>query len=62
MSGRLPREVTQRIVADLARGHRPLSQIAARARVPVSTVEALRDHYGPAPEVLTRALIPWWHA
>ena len=43
----LSRELTARIVKDLARASRSVQVIASRYRVPESTVVALRDFYGP---------------
>lgn len=56
MSGTLSRELTARIVKDLARASRSVPAIASRYRVPESTVVALRDFYGPGiPQLIDAA-------
>ena len=56
MSGTLSRELTARIVKDLARASRSVPVIASRYRVPESTVVALRDFYGPGiPQLIDAA-------
>ena len=56
MSGTLSRELTARIVKDLARASRSVPTIASRYRVPESTVIALRDFYGPGiPQLIDAA-------
>lgn len=56
MSGALSRELTARIVKDLARASRSVPAIASRYRVPESTVVALRDFYGPGiPQLIDAA-------
>lgn len=52
----LSRELTARIVKDLARASRSVPAIASRYRVPESTVIALRDFYGPGiPQLIDAA-------
>ena len=52
----LPRDLEQRIVADLAKNHRTVSAIAARHHVPVQVVETLRDLHGPGiPQLIAAA-------
>lgn len=52
----LSRELTARIVKDLARASRSAPAIASRYRVPESTVVALRDFYGPGiPQLIEAA-------
>jgi len=52
MSSAVPREVQQKIVHDLARGHRSIASIAERHRVSVQVVTHLRDVFGPGPNEL----------
>ena len=52
----LSRELTARIVKDLARASRSVPAIASRYRVPESTVIGLRDFYGPGiPQLIDAA-------
>lgn len=52
----ITREVTARIVQDLARATRTVSAIAGRYDVPVESVEKIRERYGPEiPQLIAAA-------
>lgn len=55
MTRTIPRDTVAKIVADLAKGYRPVAEIARRHGEPVQVVEGIRAVYGPSQGALARA-------